>query len=205
MSKNSQHLRVSHYAKRGAPQLRAWQCNGEPATALRQEPLRLHDGRKLDVPAEELYFKGVRCVQALQRVLENITASNVVCMQVSMLVMTLSLGCNLDVRCHGTLHQKLKYTFGPAIKFLFRSEEQSNAVLFSVQDWRQIFKAAGNDYTWKHDLVPSTTISFTQNGSCTLRMTFQGKRDLAQWSEPFAQAHEAAIAIGSVLISLAQS
>jgi hypothetical protein len=153
----------------------------------------------------ELYFKGVRCVQALQRVLENITASNVVCMQVSMLVMTLSLGCNLDVRCHGTLHQKLKYTFGPAIKFLFRSEEQSNAVLFSVQDWRQIFKAAGNDYTWKHDLVPSTTISFTQNGSCTLRMTFQGKRDLAQWSEPFAQAHEAAIAIGSVLISLAQS
>lgn len=130
----------------------------------------------------DMVFKGVRSVSAMCSILRRSTGGgSLLEIRVSMLVMTVKLHKEFSVCEQCPLQQKLVRTCGSrAIYMLPRSEEESNAIMFRIDDWGSMLRDESMELVHAMDKLTSI-VSISRLGNCTLRTSSPTKGTLKEW------------------------
>jgi hypothetical protein len=129
----------------------------------------------------DMVFKGVRSVPAMCSILKRSTHGSLLEIRVSMMVMTVHLHKEFTVCEQCPLQQKLANVCGSeAIYMLPRTEEESNALMFRIDDWQKVLHAEGSEVV---DVMNTLTsiVSISRLGNCTLRTSSPSKGPLRDW------------------------
>jgi hypothetical protein len=150
----------------------------------------------------DMVFKGVRSVSAMCSMLRRSTGGSLLEMRVSMLVMTVKLHKEFSVCEHCPLQQKLARTCGShAIYMLPRSEEESNALMFRIDQWRHVLPDGDSELVGAMDKLTSI-VSISRLGNCTLRVSSPTKGTLQEWLIIQQFINRALCGLGDFLVCL---
>jgi hypothetical protein len=141
-----------------------------------------------EVGKKHVFFKGVRSVAAMQRMIERATCGEIDVLRVSMLVSTMQLHRRFSVQVGCPLENALRRELKNDVVILPRTEEESNAFIFKVQAWNKLTE----DPQIIHEMRSMiTVISISRFGNCTLRVSTDRDYTVCSWLHAQSQIHEA--------------
>jgi hypothetical protein len=137
---------------------------------------------------KHMFFKGVRSVAAMQRMVQRATHGTIDIMRVSMLVSTMQLNRSFRVQVGCQLECELLRELGSDVVILPRTEEESNAFIFKIKAWDKL--------TTNSDVIDdmqnmTAIISISRFGNCTLRVSTERVHTVKTWQHALAVIHEA--------------
>ena len=135
-----------------------------------------------------IFFKGVRSVAAMQRMIERATCGQIDVMRVSMLVSTIQVHRKFAVHVGCPLECALRHELQNDIVVLPRTEEESNAFIFKILEWNRL---TTDQTIIKEMRCMITVISVSRFGNCTLRVSTDQDYSVVSWLHTQTQIHEA--------------
>ena len=135
-----------------------------------------------------MFFKGVRSVAAMQRMIERATCGQIDTLRVSMLVSTMQLHRKFAVHVGCPLECVMKQELQNDIVVLPRTEEESNAFIFKIRAWDRLTTDPAIIEEMKSMI---TVLSISRFGNCTLRVSTDKDYTVHKWLRAQTQIHEA--------------
>ena len=135
-----------------------------------------------------MFFKGVRSLAAMQRMIERATCGHIDVLRVSMLVSTMQLHRKFAVHVGCPLENVLKKELQNDVSVLPRTEEESNAFIFKIKAWD---KLTTDPVIIKEMSSMITVLSISRFGNCTLRVSTDKDYTVQTWLRTQTQIHEA--------------
>jgi hypothetical protein len=137
---------------------------------------------------KHMFFKGVRSVAAMQRMVQRATHGTIDIMRVSMVVSTIQLNRSFRVQVGCPLEGALLRELGSDVVILPRTEEESNAFIFKMKAWGKITKNSDVIEDMQH---MTAIISVSRFGNCTLRVSTERVYTVKTWQHAQTVIHEA--------------
>jgi len=143
-----------------------------------------------------MFFKGVRSVAAMQRMIERATCGEIDVLRVSMLVSTMQLHRRFAVQVGCPLECALRRELQNDVVVLPRTEEESNAFIFKILAWDRL---TTDPTIIKEMRSMITVLSISRFGNCTLRVSTDRDYTVESWIHAQTQIHEALHCIATFL------
>lgn len=197
---------ISGHALLNAPVLRTVQ------RAARKVPRHRHFGKThilystrgnvIFCPGEVgVHFKGARDAPSLFDLLSDITDGDVLKVSLGMIVLTMHLQINVDVRPNAalcTFLQELNTVHCGSIQRMILADDVNNTVYFKIKRW-EAFVADSSKIDLLKDAV--AVVNITCHGNCTVRMVFAEQKTLPESIKSVNVTHAAVVALGQILRS----